>query len=66
LQSVNSEEFKEILKDLLVALRNCSKEGIIAEGIETEKELQVVKDIKIHLVQGYLFGKPQELKKTNP
>lgn len=66
LQSVNSEEFKGILKDLVVALRNCSKEGIIAEGIETEKELQVVKDIKIHMVQGYLFGKPQELKKSNP
>ncbi len=65
LQSVSSLEFRKILKDLLIALRNCAKDGIIAEGIETEKELQVVKDINIHFVQGYLFGKPQELKKSN-
>lgn len=66
LQSVTSKEFRNILKDLLVALRNCSKDGIIAEGIETEKELQIVKEMKINMVQGFLFGKPQELKHLNP
>jgi len=39
-----------------------NKDGIIAEGIETEKELQVVKEIRINMVQGFLFGKPGELR----
>jgi EAL domain-containing protein (putative c-di-GMP-specific phosphodiesterase class I) len=43
-------------------LRNCSTDGIIAEGIESAIELQVVKELGIFLVQGYLFGKQEELK----
>ncbi len=62
LQAVGSEKFRSFSKDLVRALRNYSMEGIIAEGVETEKELQVVKDIGIYFVQGYLLGKPQELK----
>ncbi len=62
LQAVGSEKFRRFSKDLVQALRNYSTEGIIAEGVETEKELQVVKEIGIYLVQGYLLGKPQELK----
>ncbi len=61
LKAVNSAKFMKFTKDLVQALRNYSKEGIIAEGIETEKELTVVKDMGIHLVQGFLLGKPQEL-----
>jgi EAL domain-containing protein (putative c-di-GMP-specific phosphodiesterase class I) len=62
LQAVSSEKFSEFLKDLLKAIQNYSKEGIIAEGVETEKELKVVKALGIYLVQGFLLGKPQELK----
>jgi EAL domain-containing protein (putative c-di-GMP-specific phosphodiesterase class I) len=60
-QAVSSDQSSRFLKDLVLALRNYSKEGIIAEGIETEKELQVVRKLGIHLVQGFLMGKPQEL-----
>lgn len=63
LQAVESEKFRQFSKDLMRALQNYTSEGIIAEGIETEKELQVVKDIGIHIVQGFLLGKPRELKK---
>ncbi|MCI0529755.1 MAG: EAL domain-containing protein, partial [Nitrospira sp.] len=65
IQAVSSEKFRGLLKDLQLALRNYSTQGIIAEGIETEKELHVVKDIGIYLVQGFLLGKPQELKRTH-
>jgi EAL domain-containing protein (putative c-di-GMP-specific phosphodiesterase class I) len=65
LQAVSSEKFRWFLKHLLPALRMYSNEGIIAEGIETEKELRVVKDIGIYFVQGFLLGRPQELKRTN-
>ena len=61
LQAVSSQDFKNFSQDLVRALKNFSKEGIIAEGIETEKELKVVKQLGVNIGQGYLFGKPQEL-----
>ncbi len=61
LQAVASNPFKEFMIGLVFGLRNYCKEGIIAEGVETEKELKVVKEMGIHLVQGFLFGKPKEL-----
>ncbi|HEX9756586.1 MAG TPA: EAL domain-containing protein [Nitrospiria bacterium] len=63
IQTVTSIKFRRIMRDLLLGLRNCSTDGIIAEGIETVKELQVMKDLGIYLAQGYLLGKPEELKK---
>jgi len=64
LHAVGSEKFLRFARDLVQALRNYSTEGIIAEGVETEKELRVVKEMSIYLVQGYLLGKPQEMNKT--
>jgi diguanylate cyclase (GGDEF)-like protein/PAS domain S-box-containing protein len=61
LQAVSSDQFKLFLKDLVLALRNYSKEGIIAEGIETQKELDLIKETGISLMQGFVFGQPQEL-----
>lgn len=60
-QASSSRQFLTFLRDLVLALRNYSKEGIIAEGIETQEELQVVRDLGIDPVQGYLMGRPQEL-----
>jgi EAL domain-containing protein (putative c-di-GMP-specific phosphodiesterase class I) len=62
LLAVSSMKFWRFLKDLLLPLRNYSTEGIIAEGIETEKELQVVKGMGIYLAQGFLLGRPEEMK----
>ncbi|MCZ6623093.1 MAG: diguanylate cyclase [Deltaproteobacteria bacterium] len=62
LQAVSSEKFKGFLKSLLHAVRTYATAGIIVEGVENEKELQVVKELGIFLVQGFLFGKQQELK----
>lgn len=61
-QAVASEQFCKFLKDLVIAFKNYSKEGIISEGIETEKELQISKEIGNYLVQGFLLGKPEEMK----
>lgn len=61
LQAVSSEKFRKFLNYQLLALRNYAKRGIIAEGIETRKELAVVKKMRVHLIQGFLFGKPEVL-----
>jgi predicted signal transduction protein with EAL and GGDEF domain len=58
----NQQTIGILLCDLDHSLKNYVVAGIIAEGIEIEKELTVVKNVGIHLVQGFLFGKPQELK----
>ncbi len=60
-QARSSKQFLTFLRDLVLALRNYSKEGIIAEGIETPEELQVVRDLGIDPVQGFLLARPQEL-----
>ena len=64
LKAVSSETFRKFSKDLVQALKNYAREGIIAEGIETQKELKVVKSMGIHLVQGFLLGKPQVLNRS--
>jgi EAL domain-containing protein (putative c-di-GMP-specific phosphodiesterase class I) len=61
--AVNSQSFKHFFQDLLRAVENYVQEEIIAEGIEKQEEMDIVKEMGIHLVQGYLFGKPQELTK---
>jgi diguanylate cyclase (GGDEF)-like protein len=61
LQAVASEQFRKFLLGMLIGLKTYVSEGIIAEGVETEKELQVMQELGIHLIQGFLFGKPQEL-----
>jgi diguanylate cyclase (GGDEF)-like protein len=60
-QAVASDQFSRFLKELILAFQNYTKEGIVAEGVETEKELHVVKEAGIHLVQGMLTGAPKEL-----
>ena len=61
LQAVSSETFKGFLRHLLNALRMYATEGVIAEGVETEQELAVLKGIGIFVVQGFLTGRPQAL-----
>ena len=58
LQAVASDEFRDFLNHVVQGLRHYAPRGIIAEGIESAEELAVAKQIGIHLVQGYLFGKP--------
>lgn len=61
LQAVSSLKFRKFLKDLVFAMQNYTTRGIVAEGIETEKELAVVREIGVDLGQGFLFGRPGPL-----
>jgi diguanylate cyclase (GGDEF)-like protein/PAS domain S-box-containing protein len=66
LQAVSAAQFKEFLAGLVVALKSYATHGIIAEGIETEQELRTVEELGVSLVQGFLFGRPYELKTGDP
>lgn len=50
-------ENSEILKTIISLAKNL-KMRAIAEGIETEKQLQILRDLNCDFAQGYLFSKP--------
>ena len=56
LQAASSMQFRVFLKDMIQALRNYASEGIIAEGVEKETELQMVRDLGINLIQGFCLA----------
>lgn len=57
-EATESRQFRQFLKDLVRAMRNYSKEAIIAEGIETEAEFEVAREMGVDQVQGFLTGRP--------
>ena len=66
LQAVASDEFRKFLNHVVLGLRQYARQGIVAEGIESEEELGVAKQIGVHLVQGYLFGQPGPITLNEP
>ncbi len=66
LQAVSSAKFRKFLKTLLQAVGAYATSGIIAEGVEEQNELEVVKEMGISLVQGFLFGRPQVMTEPAP
>lgn len=37
---------------------------VLAEGIETEEQYDIVKDMQVDYIQGYLFAKPMSIADT--
>lgn len=57
---VSSRHFRRFSRTLINALQEYVGKGIIAEGIESEGELVVAKDLGIRYAQGTLLGHPRE------
>lgn len=58
IRNINSDQVKfEFVRSIQQIAMN-SGTAVIAEGIETEAELLVIKDLKIAYGQGYLLGRP--------
>ncbi|GAB6075222.1 EAL domain-containing protein [Desulfurobacterium crinifex] len=51
---------KQRLVKAIISLGNALQLDIVAEGVETQKELQTLLNLGCNLFQGYLFGKPVE------
>jgi diguanylate cyclase (GGDEF)-like protein len=58
-QGVQDDAAKCASIKALVQLAEVFGARLVAEGIETEAELAVVRDLGVSLGQGYLFGKPR-------
>ncbi|MGL4773733.1 MAG: sensor domain-containing protein [Clostridium sp.] len=50
-------EYKSIIK-LIIDCSHSLSLDIIAEGVETEKQLKILKDMNVNIMQGYLFSHP--------
>ncbi len=58
IRNINSHRENQHLVELLVKYAMQVGTTIIAEGIETEHELEYLQDIGVHMGQGYALGKP--------
>jgi len=54
----DTDVHKRRLLDLLCKFADASDAQLIAEGVETEGESATVRECGVHLVQGYLYGRP--------
>lgn len=58
LSSIDKDPKKKLLARNMVQLSTLMGCRVIAEGVESERELMVCKEIGCHLVQGYLIQRP--------
>ncbi len=47
-----------IITEMIVQIAKVLKKQTVAEGVETKKILEIVKELEIDVVQGYYFSKP--------
>jgi len=58
---IDSNESDRIIVETIASLGRKFGLEVIAEGVENEKQLQVIRQLGITHVQGYLFSKPIEI-----
>ena len=58
---IHLNDDKRMFMETLMSLAKNTNTKVVAEGVETEKELDVLTQLGVDLVQGYLFRKPDEL-----
>ena len=52
----NEKDFR--LVELIIDIARYLKVPVVAEGVETEKQLKLLKDAGCDIVQGYYFSRP--------
>jgi len=57
---IDLHDEKQAFMGTLMTLAKSTNTRVVAEGVETEKELDMLISLGVDLVQGYLFKKPEE------
>ena len=67
IRDIHSHPVRQAIVRGIVGVANALSISIIAEGIESREELEFLRDLGIHLFQGYLFARPafQRLPEVN-
>ena len=58
IKSIGTPDDSSIVLSSIVKLGLGLRTAITAEGIETEEQLRVLRDLGCHEIQGYLFSRP--------
>ena len=61
IERIDSSSDQRTLATALVQFSEAVGSQTLAEGVETQEELSVLRDLGVKLVQGYLLGRPQAL-----
>ena len=62
--SINESEEATSIVDAIVAMAKGLKLNLIAEGVETDPQLEYLKNLGCESIQGYLFGKAEGVDRT--
>jgi diguanylate cyclase (GGDEF)-like protein/PAS domain S-box-containing protein len=62
--SINESEEATSIVDAIVAMAKGLKLNLIAEGVETDPQLEYLKSLGCESIQGYLFGKAEGAERT--
>ena len=66
IRDIDSDRVKRIILGNTLAMMKDLGIQVICEGIETPGEFDVLRDMGVELMQGYLFGKPSVASVTTP
>ncbi|HEX6694471.1 MAG TPA: GGDEF domain-containing phosphodiesterase [Longimicrobiales bacterium] len=62
--NIDSNFIKQNLVETMVSFANQQGAMVIAEGVERQEEFEAVKQLGVHLTQGFLFHRPHYSKST--
>lgn len=57
ISQIDRDEIRELVKNIITYAHGLKK-TVVAEGVETEKTLDVLRELNCDIAQGYLFSKP--------
>ena len=59
ISNIDSNFLKQNLVETMVSFAESQGAQVIAEGVERREEFETVKDLGVHLTQGFLFHRPR-------
>lgn len=60
-EHLGDDDFSDAFVKMVSELANSIGVYVCVEGVETEKQLEIVTGMNINMIQGYLFGKPMKI-----
>lgn len=54
---MNDPDGRSVLADTIAMMKRIGKE-VLAEGVETQEQVEILRDMGVDYIQGYLFSKP--------
>ena len=59
--TIGTDDLKRTLLDSIIAFGHESSMEMIAEGVETEQQVDYLRQHGVHLIQGYVYARPMDL-----